>query len=92
MRKMSYRTEIEVMICVTMYNEDAVELTETLTKIGRNIKHLVRHPLTNSPTFSKYGDKVWQNIVTTIVSDGRQKMNKSTLRCLNDVGLMDEGR
>jgi hypothetical protein len=53
---------------VGRYNEDATELTETLTKIGRNIKHMVRHPI-DSPDFRKHGDAIWRSIVTTIICD-----------------------
>jgi chitin synthase len=81
--------KIDVMICVTMYNEDATELTETLTKIGRNIKHMVRHPI-DSPDFRKHGESIWRSIVTTIICDGRQKMDPSTMRYLHDMGLLDE--
>ena len=81
--------DIKVMIAVTMYNEDATEMAETLTKIGRNIKYMQNHHV-KSADFGHLGAGVWRSIVTTIVCDGRQKMNGGTMKWLHDIGLLDE--
>jgi hypothetical protein len=81
--------DIMVMICVTMYNEDSTELGDTLLKIARNIRHMQKHGV-NSEAFDSLGNDIWKHIVTTVVSDGRTKMNPDTLEFLDKMGLVSE--
>ncbi|EQC33166.1 hypothetical protein SDRG_09152 [Saprolegnia diclina VS20] len=75
----------QLMVVITMYNEDQVEMYSTLKKVANNIAHIKSQKL---PGYE--GDDAWKNILVVIVSDGRTKANKGTLAFLRDVGAFDE--
>jgi chitin synthase len=58
-------------------------------QVGRNIKYMMSHKI-DSPDFRALGGGIWRKIVTTIVADGRQQMDPSSMRWLDDMGLVDE--
>lgn len=72
-------------IVITMYNEDATELSSTLRKVCNNVQYLQDR---NLPGYE--GKDAWKNILVCIVSDGRKKANPETLEYLTSVGLFDE--
>ncbi|GMM30452.1 chitin synthase [Martiniozyma asiatica (nom. inval.)] len=78
--------ETELMIVVTMYNEDEVLLARTLKGIFKNIKYL--YGLKHSST---WGKNSWQKVVVTIISDGRQKINPKSKALLAALGVYQEG-
>lgn len=78
--------DTELMIVVTMYNEDDFLLARTLKGVFKNIRYL--YGLKNSST---WGKNSWQKVVVTIVSDGRQKINPRTKALLAALGVYQEG-
>lgn len=78
--------ETEILICVTMYNEDEVDFTRTMHGIMRNISYFCSR--SKSRTWGKDG---WQKIVVCIIADGRQKVHPRTLNALAALGVYQEG-
>ncbi|ETN42489.1 chitin synthase 1 [Cyphellophora europaea CBS 101466] len=78
--------ETELLICVTMYNEDEICFTRTMHGIMRNIAHFCSR--TKSRTWGKDG---WQKIVVCIIADGRTKVHPRTLNGLAALGVYQDG-
>jgi chitin synthase len=78
--------ETELMIVITMYNENEFLLARTLKGVFKNIRYL--YNLKNSST---WGKSSWQKIVVCIVSDGRQKINPRSKALLAALGVYQEG-
>lgn len=77
----------EMAIVLTMYNEDATLFTRTLNNVIKNVANFQSR--TKSKTWS--GGDAWKKIVVVIVSDGRKKANKDTLKVLQLMGVYQEG-
>ncbi|KAF2762906.1 putative chitin synthase [Pseudovirgaria hyperparasitica] len=78
--------ETELLICITMYNENEIDFTRTMHGVMRNISHFCSR--TKSRTWGKDG---WQKIVVCIISDGRQKVHPRTLDALAALGCYQDG-
>lgn len=78
--------ETELLICVTMYNENEIDFTRTMHGIMRNISHFCSRA--KSRTWGKDG---WQKIVVCIISDGRGKVHPRTLNALAAMGVYQDG-
>ncbi|KAK5095733.1 Chitin synthase, class 2 [Exophiala xenobiotica] len=78
--------ETELLICVTMYNENEIDFTRTMHGIMRNISHFCSR--TKSRTWGKDG---WQKIVVCIIADGRHKVHPRTLNALAALGVYQDG-
>jgi len=78
--------ETELLICITMYNEDEIGFTRTMHGVMRNISYLCQR--TKSRTWGKDG---WKKIVVCIISDGRKKVHPRTLNALAALGVYQEG-
>ncbi|PLB50580.1 chitin synthase B [Aspergillus steynii IBT 23096] len=78
--------ETELLICVTMYNEDEICFTRTMHGIMRNISHLCSR--SKSRTWGKDG---WKKIVVCVIADGRKKVHPRTLNALAALGVYQEG-
>ncbi|KAI9719355.1 MAG: Chitin synthase, class 2 [Chrysothrix sp. TS-e1954] len=78
--------ETELLICVTMYNEDANDFTRTMHGIMRNLTHFCSR--SKSRTWGKDG---WEKIVICIISDGRTKVHPRTLDALAAMGVYQDG-
>lgn len=78
--------ETELMIVITMYNEDDILLARTLKGVFKNIKHLQSR--TRS---SVWGKDSWKKIVVCVVSDGRSKINERAQALLAGLGVYQEG-
>lgn len=78
--------QTEIMVVITMYNEDDVLLARTLQGVFKNIKYLTSR--TNSST---WGKDSWKKIVVCIVSDGRTKINPRSQLLLALLGVYQEG-
>ncbi|EDO18858.1 hypothetical protein Kpol_1023p27 [Vanderwaltozyma polyspora DSM 70294] len=87
-RQLKYFTPryTELMIVITMYNEDHILLGRTLKGVMDNIKHMVRK--THSKT---WGPDAWKKIVVCIVSDGRSKINEKALALMSSLGCYQDG-
>ena len=80
------RRETELLICITMYNEDEIDFTRTMHGVMRNITHFCSRG--KSRTWGKDG---WQKIVVCIISDGRAKVHPRTLDALAAMGCYQSG-
>lgn len=80
------RRNTELMIVITMYNEDDILLARTLKGVFKNIKHLESR--TRSPV---WGKDSWKKIVVCVVSDGRSKINERSQALLAALGVYQEG-
>ena len=78
--------ETELLICITMYNENEIDFTRTMHGVMRNITHFCSRA--KSRTWGKDG---WQKIVVCIISDGRQKVHPRTLDALAAMGCYQSG-
>lgn len=76
----------ELMIVITMYNEDDILLARTLKGVFKNIKHFESR--THSPV---WGKDSWKKIVVCVVSDGRSKINERAQALLAALGVYQEG-
>ncbi|CAI4712284.1 BDF_1d_G0045140.mRNA.1.CDS.1 [Saccharomyces cerevisiae] len=87
-RQLKYLTprETELMLVVTMYNEDHILLGRTLKGIMDNVKYMVKKK--NSST---WGPDAWKKIVVCIISDGRSKINERSLALLSSLGCYQDG-
>ncbi|ODV97823.1 hypothetical protein PACTADRAFT_14325 [Pachysolen tannophilus NRRL Y-2460] len=86
LRAADLKRETEIVICVTMYNEDAEAFTRTMHAIMKNIVYLTKRK--KSPI---WGDDSWEKIVVVIVSDGRGKCSESVLEVLSAMGVYQSG-
>lgn len=78
--------QTELMIVVTMYNEDDVLLARTLKGVFKNIKYLMGRKRS-----STWGQDAWKKVVVCIVSDGRMKINPRARALLAALGGYQEG-
>lgn len=87
-RQLKYLTprRTELMIVITMYNEDHILLGRTLKGVMDNIKHMVKKK--NSST---WGPDAWKKIAVCIVSDGRSKINEKSLALMSALGCYQDG-
>ena len=81
-----YSRETELLICVTMYNENEIDFTRTMHGVMRNIAHFCSR--TKSRTWGKDG---WKKIVVCIIADGRKKVHPRTLDALAAMGVYQNG-
>ncbi|ODV81131.1 glycosyltransferase family 2 protein [Suhomyces tanzawaensis NRRL Y-17324] len=78
--------QTELMIVITMYNEDDILLARTLKGVFKNIKHLE-----SRTKLSTWGKDSWKKVVVCIVSDGRSKINERAQALLAGLGVYQEG-
>lgn len=76
----------ELMIVITMYNEDDFLLGRTLKGVFENIRHMLKK--TRSKT---WGPDAWKKIVVTVVSDGRSKINPRAQALMSALGCYQDG-
>jgi chitin synthase len=77
--------ETELFIGITMYNEDRELLYRTLHGVFQNISYLC-----SLEDDSVWGKDSWKKIVVGIISDGRNKINISTLCAIAALGAYEE--
>ncbi|CAK7893945.1 chitin synthase 2 [[Candida] anglica] len=77
--------ETELMICVTMYNENEILLARTLKGIFENITDLTRRA---DPV---WGEDSWKKVVITIVVDGRVNLHKRAEKLMVALGVYQDG-
>ena len=76
----------ELLISVTMYNENEVELGRTLEAVMRNVEYLCSRQ--DSAT---WGRAAWKKVVICIISDGRNNIHPRSLALLAALGVYQEG-
>lgn len=77
--------ETEILVCITMYNEDEILLGRTLKGVFDNIKNLTNR------TDPVWGDGSWKKVTVVIVNDGRLQLNQRTQKLLTALGVYQEG-
>ncbi|CDK28692.1 unnamed protein product [Kuraishia capsulata CBS 1993] len=76
----------ELLIAITMYNEDEVALARTLHAVFKNIAYLQKRQQS-----STWGANSWQKIVVMIIADGRTKVKPGVFELLSAIGVYQEG-
>lgn len=85
LRAAKFGRETEVVICITMYNEDEFAFARTMHGVMKNVAHLcLRHKL------ACWGKESWKKIQVVIVADGRNKVNDSVLQLLTATGCYQD--
>ncbi|KAJ3401775.1 Chitin synthase, class 2 [Chytriomyces hyalinus] len=74
----------KIAVVCTMYNEDDVLFAKTISAVQENIAYLC----SGCPGWDA---DAWREIVVVIVSDGRGKVNQSTLDLLSAMGCYMDG-
>lgn len=89
-----YRLDIErdqsteIMICMTMYNEDSDLFLKSFRAVRKNIQFLLQEWSGSSTPTSSTG---WKRVVFCIIADGRAKMNEKTLALMGVLGIYQSG-
>ena len=73
---------IEIMIVMTIYNEDEELFLKSFRAVRRNLQYLLQ----------QWGyNQGWRRIVLCIIADGRARINQKTLAMMGILGLYQEG-
>lgn len=86
LRANEYSRETELVICITMYNEDEKAFVRTMHGVMKNISYLCKRKKSRT-----WGEGSWEKIVVVIVSDGREKVSQGVLDVLSAMGVYQEG-
>ncbi|CDR37623.1 CYFA0S01e13542g1_1 [Cyberlindnera fabianii] len=86
LRAAKYNREIEICICITMYNENEIDFTRTMHSVMQNIAMLCKRKKSRM-----WGPDGWKKVQVCIVSDGRAKINQNVLDVLSVMGVYQEG-
>lgn len=78
--------ETEILIAITIYNENELLLARTLQGVFKNIKHLVMR--NNSKT---WGPDSWKKVVVCVIADGRKKIDKRSQALMARLGVYQDG-
>ncbi|CAG8977827.1 hypothetical protein HYALB_00008993 [Hymenoscyphus albidus] len=78
----------EILIVVTMYNEDDVLFARTMAGVFQNVQYMCSLAGQHKGLWDNNG---WKNIVVCIVSDGRAKINPRTRSVLSALGAYQHG-
>lgn len=76
----------ELLIAVTMYNEDEVLLGKTIKAVMRNIEYLC-----HQKSSTVWGKDAWKKVVVCIISDGRSKIDPRSRALLAGMGVFQDG-
>lgn len=85
LRTAKYGREIELVVCVTMYNEDEHSFARTMHGIMKNVAHLC-----SRSKLAVWGKELWKKVQVVIVADGRNKVNESVLQLLTATGCYQD--
>lgn len=85
LRPVKYGRETELVICVTMYNEDEFAFARTMHGIMKNVAHLCSRAKS-----STWGKDSWKKVQVVIVADGRNKVNETVLQLLTATGCYQD--
>ncbi|KAI8335825.1 chitin synthase-domain-containing protein [Chlamydoabsidia padenii] len=86
LRQQLNHRQTELMIIITLYNEDHILFARTLHGVMKNIAHLCS--LKQSSTWH---EQAWQKVVVTIVADGRKVIHPRILHILASMGVYQPG-
>ena len=68
-----------ILACVTMYNEDGIELVKTLAGLARNVENLRW----------RYGKSETLNLTVCVIVDGQIKLSPSAVYWVEQLGLLN---
>ncbi|KAH3685749.1 hypothetical protein WICPIJ_003268 [Wickerhamomyces pijperi] len=74
--------EIELCVCITMYNESEVDFTRTMHAVMKNVAYLCSRKKSRV-----WGPDGWKKVQIIIVSDGRSKINNNVCDVLTAMGV-----
>ncbi|KAJ3018777.1 Chitin synthase, class 1 [Thoreauomyces humboldtii] len=80
-----YRRPIEIMVVVTLYNEDQEGFNRTMFALAQNMKFLCER---NGLGWDAHG---WEKVVVCVVADGRSKIHPNVLKVLEVMGVYQDG-
>ncbi|ORY83474.1 chitin synthase-domain-containing protein [Leucosporidium creatinivorum] len=78
--------QTELLIVVTLYNENETLFCRTMHGIMKNIAQLCKRKKSQT-----WGDDGWKKIVVCIVADGRKAIHPRVLDCLAALGVYQAG-
>ncbi|KAG5653681.1 hypothetical protein H0H81_011433 [Sphagnurus paluster] len=84
LRQTKLKRKTELMIAITMYNEDEELFCRTMNGVVKNIAELHKRQ------GGKWGVDSWKKVVVCIISDGRKKIDPGTLAAIAKVGVYQE--
>ncbi|KAG8694636.1 Chitin synthase, class 3 [Ceratobasidium sp. 394] len=82
LRQNLYGRTTELLIGITMYNEDEVLFCRTLYGVMKNIAHLCSRRASMT-----WGPDAWKKVVVCIIADGRKHVHPHVLDCLAALGV-----
>ncbi|KAG7665026.1 CHS1 [[Candida] subhashii] len=85
LRTAKYGRETEIVICITMYNEDEYSFARTMHGVMKNVAHLCSRQKSKV-----WGKDSWKKIQVVIIADGRNKVNESVLELLTASGCYQD--
>jgi chitin synthase len=88
LRPAMYYRHTELMVAITVYNEDRVLLSRTLHGVMKNVRDIVN--MRKSEFWNK-GGPAWQKIVVCIIVDGLETCDAAILDLLATVGVYQDG-
>ncbi|GMM38702.1 chitin synthase [Saccharomycopsis crataegensis] len=86
LRSAKYGRETEIVICITMYNEDELSFARTMHAVMQNISQLCSRRRSRI-----WSDEGWKKVQVVIVSDGRAKISPGVLEVLAAMGVYQDG-
>ncbi|RGB34421.1 glycosyltransferase family 2 protein [Rhizophagus diaphanus] len=86
LRPYLYNRTTELMIVMTMYNEDDKLFIKTMSSAIKNVAHLCTRGRSKT-----WGEEGWKKVVVVVVADGRNKVNKRVLKVLGAMGVYQDG-
>ncbi|KAF8514223.1 glycosyltransferase family 2 protein [Hysterangium stoloniferum] len=85
LRQNVYGRTTELLICITMYNEDEILFCRTLYGVMKNISHLCSRRASQT-----WGADAWKKIVVCIIADGRKIVHPRVLDVLTALGVYQD--
>jgi hypothetical protein len=82
------RRKTEILVLVTMYNEDESALTRSLYSIVKNIRYLCSKK--HGRKHSQWGAKGWEKVVVCVVADGKKNICPRVLERLGLLGVYQD--
>lgn len=86
LRSAKYGRETQIVICITMYNEDEISFSRTMHAVMKNIAQLCSRRRSRV-----WGEDGWKKVQVIIVSDGRAKIAPGVLEVLAAMGVYQDG-
>lgn len=77
--------ECQIVVCVTMYNENKFSIARTIHSIMKNVAHLCSRSRS-----AVWGPNGWKKVSVILISDGRKKVNQGSLDYLASLGVYQE--